>query len=189
MSPGDGIDDGKAEAAPTPPASLVRPGEALERVREEAIRKAGPFIGHTEPPSPVPVASGQADRAGSVTQRGVDHVPERLCDTHRVRGQHQPRSTRHLELAAGVRHASGVTLLDSSQPLGGVDRGQAHRQPSVVGAGDDQQLLGEQGQTIGLGGRGAQGVIELSPTTARPQRQLELGLEDRQRRSQLVARV
>ena len=60
---------------------------------------------------------------------------------------------------------------------------------AVLGAGDDQQLLGEPDQPVDLVDRRADRRAQLALVACVQQRQLELDLVQRQRRPQLVARV
>ena len=59
----------------------------------------------------------------------------------------------------------------------------------LVGARDQQQILGETDEPLGLLGGRTQRGLELVVRARPPQRDLELGTQERERRPQLVRRV
>ena len=83
----------------------------------------------------------------------------------------------------------GIPGGDGGEHLGGPHALAAHRQPSLVGAGDQEQVLGEPRQPLRLLGGGAQCLLELRGRARAAQGELELGAQQRERRAQLVARV
>jgi hypothetical protein len=64
--------------------------------------------------------------------------------------------------------------------LDGLER---DRQPAAVGLGQQQQILGQLREPVGLLGGRSQRVVQLLARAAFAERKLELGLEDRQRRA------
>ena len=60
---------------------------------------------------------------------------------------------------------------------------------ALIGVGDQQQILGERGQALRFLGCGAERRLEFGPASRTPQRQLELGPQQRERGPELVARV
>ncbi len=106
------------------------------------------------------------------------------------------RSTRSARPFGGDRDRPllrGAALLEAvaeaGEQLVGADLRQTHREPALLGTGHDQQVIGEAGQPIGLLGRGADRPLELLRAAGASHRQLQLGLEDRQRGAKLMARV
>ena len=64
-----------------------------------------------------------------------------------------------------------------------------HWQRSLVGAGDEEQIVREPGQTLRLVGGGAQRPLELLARARAAQREVELGAEQGERRPELVTCV
>ena len=125
----------------------------------------------------------------AVAERVVDEVAERLLETQAV------AADRHS--GRGVVGERPRTLLrsplepghDRGQELVRVERLHAERQLPAIGAGDQQQVLGELGQAIDLLRRPAHRLAQLLRRAAVAQRQLELRAQQRERRSQLVPGV
>ncbi len=124
-----------------------------------------------------------------MAERVRDHVRERLLEPRSVGLHAQPRGA--LQRTARPRGAGGgrepadhrVEHLPHLEPLA------LQRQPPLLGARDHEQIVGELGQPLDLLGRRANARVELAVGALAAERQLELQLEDRQRRAQLVACV
>ena len=192
MGLGDHPHDRQAEpGAGAFPAGL-RAGEPLERVLEKGGRKAAPSSSTWSSHGPSTVAARRLHAARAVAERVVDEVPERLLEPEAVavdaaapvaalvgeRASRSPRPAIGTGCATEARSssASSVSTLE--------------RQPPALGAGDQQEVLGELGQAVDLlrstsaSPRGAPRA-----SSAVPQRELELRAEQRERRSQLVAGI
>ena len=138
--------------------------------------KPGPVVADVELDPPVRLAGPDADRAVAVAEGVLDEVSERLLDAHAVRFDGGVRFIVEAELASIAPGAVAQAVAHRREEVGDLDRLQLQRQPALVGAGDDQQGLGELREAVGLldrrGDRGAQ----LLAAGAVAQRQLELRL-------------
>ena len=91
--------------------------------------------------------------------------------------------------AALLGGAIGEAVSRALEQLADLDVLTPQRQPSLVGAGDQQQVLGEVGEVVGLLEGGVERLAQRARVAPVAQRGLELGLHDGQRRAQLVAGV
>ena len=123
-----------------------------------------------------------------MAQRVVDEVAERLTAAQRVDRRAQVAGDVDLDRAALLAGPVGEAIARTLEQLADRDLLGTHRQPPVVGAGDQQQVLGEVGQVVGLLQRRMQRFAHRR-AVAVAHRRLELGLDDGERRAQLVARV
>ena len=125
----------------------------------------------------------------AVLERVVDEVPERLLDPRPVDPRHG-RLVRvdhqRAPLELGPRTEAVANLLHDVHEVG---RLRAQRQRPLLGAREDEQVVGDPRQPVRLLGRGADGVLELLRRARPAQRQLELGAKRGERSSELVARV
>ncbi|MDQ8044460.1 MAG: hypothetical protein AAGC46_17665 [Solirubrobacteraceae bacterium] len=71
----------------------------------------------------------------------------------------------------------------------GRDRHRIELQPAVVGARDDEEIVGEAHEPLGLVGRGTQRAQVVGGCPAGSQREFELRPQDRERRAELVAGI
>ena len=122
-------------------------------------------------------------------ERVVDEVPERLLDPQPI----DPRHGRFVRLdhqraafELGPRAEAVANLLHDVHQVGRLG---AQRERALLGAREDEQVVGDPRQPIRLLGRGADGVLELLRRSRTAQRQLELGAKRGERSPQLVARV
>ena len=141
--------------------------------------------------TPLPSPSGaEADLARAVAQRVVEQVAERLFEPQLVAAHPQarrrppPRSSRPRSRGAG-RSARAPSL----EQLGDLDLLAPQRELAAIEARDHQQVLREPHQPLRLLRGGRERRAQLLGRASAPQRQLQLGLEDAERRAQLVARV
>jgi hypothetical protein len=132
----------------------------------------------------------QPHAAVAVTQRVVDEVPERLLEADPVaQDAHAGAGRDRLHRPAGLLRAPLEAAGDGGEQLGSGQRLHPQRQPPAVGAGDQQQVVGEPGEPVDLLRGPADRLAELVLRLRVAQRQLELRAQQRERRTQLVARV
>ena len=122
----------------------------------------------------------------------VDQVAERLAAAQRIDAMPAARPARRrgsrgpARAARSAKRSRGALeqLADLDTLLG------PHGQLPVGGARDQQQILGELRQVVRLLERGDERLAHAAAVALRrAHRRLELGLQDRERRAQLVARV
>jgi hypothetical protein len=78
------VDDRKPQARAGAYASLIRAAESVERAREEVSGYARALVGDVQLDTTVPLDRGQVDCAGSMRERVLDQVVERLLESCRV---------------------------------------------------------------------------------------------------------
>ena len=101
-------------------------------------------------------AGGDPDLAGAVAQRIVDEVAERLAAAQRIDRRMQVRGGVHRDLATLLARPVREALLGALEQLADLDVLGPHRQLPVGGTRDQQQVLGELGEVVGLLERGDQ---------------------------------
>jgi hypothetical protein len=150
---GDEVDNRKAEAGPTGTASLIGTTEAVERARQELRRHACALVGHVQL-YPAVLAHGR-ERHGTraVGERVFDEVVERLLQPRWVAIEHEAGRVRDPERAPGLS-CSGVEMGGAVlEQRVDVERLPAERDAALIEAGEEQQILREPAQAVGvLGG-------------------------------------
>jgi hypothetical protein len=121
--------------------------------------------------------------AVGIAQRVGQQVVERLPDAHAV-GENRGAVAAvddHAPVARAVR--SGLQQLDGRYRVG------IQRKPPLVGAREQQQVVGQMAEAIGLLDRGADRPLQRGAGRAFAAKQLELRAQHRKRAAKLVARV
>ena len=164
--------------------------EAIEGAGQEAGREAGALVAdvHLDP-----VAVGTGADAHGARRRGAGRS-RRGCrapgagDRGRRRRPAAARSRRRASgrasAAAGANEAATVSMTACTASRLGPDR-----QRVLVEAREGQQLLGERDEAVGLLGGRVHHAPQLLAIGVAGRGELELALEDGQRRAQLVAGV
>jgi hypothetical protein len=134
-------------------------------------------------------AGAQLDLRATVAQGVVDEVAQRLLEAQAIGGEIDVDGREHAQLGAALARSPCEALADATEHIIDAYLRGADREPALVRTRDDEQVLGQLHQAIGLLHRRAQRVHELAGRAALPQCELQLRLEDRQRRAQLVAGV
>ncbi len=184
----DQVDDREAEPGAALAAGLVGAAEALERPLEEAGRKARAVVADVQLDAPVRRARPEPDRALAVAERVLDQVVERLLEPQPVAGE-DDRAAVDLEAAAGLVGAHGEAAGDRLEQRARLDLLPPELQLALLPPREQQQVLGDPGEPVGLDRGGAERLLELGDRPLPPQRQVELRPQQRERRPQLVARV
>jgi hypothetical protein len=130
----------------------------------------------------------ELDISLAVCERVVDEVSECLLDPERIDVEAQ-LARLGPKLASERASARGEARRDVREELVDIDFLAADRQRPLVGARDQEQVLGEPNETVRLLRRGAERVLELLSRAGAPERELELRLQQSERRAQLVARI
>ena len=95
----------------------------------------------------------------------------------------------HLDRAIGLAAATSETVGDRVEEIAHLYPLPAQRELRLVGAGEEQKVLGEPREAVGLIRGRADRRRELGLRARAPERELELGLEQRERRAELVTGV
>ena len=181
--------------------TIARPRPAPPRVRASSPRakrsnarsamaagKPSALVGDLDRRAAVHCARAQQDVAGAVTQRIVDEVAHGLAYAQRV-GEHR-RARRDVEL--DLAPLRGRTLREAragaGEQLRHVERLRSHLEAALRAAREQQQVVGQPRQVVGLVDRREQRLAHLGRMLA-PEQRLQLGLQDGDRRAQLVAGV
>ena len=165
-------------------AAGVGAREALERAVGEPRREAGPVVAHRDPDRAARVLALSSIRPPPCAPR-CRQVPD-------APGGAAARSAGTVGRAARRRGSSpaGRRLARRRRRAARARRRLARdRQLALVGAREHEQVLGERDQPVGLLAGGRQRRAQLLRAALALQRDVDLRLEDRQRRAQLVARV
>ena len=88
-----------------------------------------------------------------------------------------------------ARGALGESVCGRARELIEVDGLDPEPERLLVGPGDEEQVVREEGEPVGLLRRGAHRCSELVCGAGAPERELELGLQESEGRTQLMARV
>ena len=174
---------------PRPRSCPIPAREALERPVGEVGRYPVALVRHLDGQPAALGAGRERHLALPVAQRVVHQVAHGLAQSQLVRvdllsgvgvDRDRPAALRGA-VAEAPPHA--VEHLRGAQPLG------LGRQLAAAGARQHQQVLGELCQVVALLDRRDQRLLHVRVVPAAAQRALQLGLDHRQRRAQLVARV
>ena len=132
----------------------------------------------------------ESHQARAVAERVVDEVPERLLEAESVAVESHARRVDDLDRSAFRRRRARRTAAQRVvEQLVGRDWLPSQRHPTAVELREDEQVVGEAPQAVDLLGCRAQRLLELLGRARATQGELELGLEQRQGRAELVARV
>ena len=153
-----------ARPSPLPPraAGVVAPREPLERTRGDVGREPAPLVADVELHRLADRSGADRDRALPVVERVVDEVPERLLESQPV--------CRHLGVAVGTsttirrrsrRRALREAVGGRARQLTEIDGLDPQPERLLVGPGDEQQVLREEDEPVGLLRRRADGCAEL----------------------------
>src|SRR5919197_2849858 len=156
VGPGDELHNRQAEPCAAAGAPRLRAAEALERVRDELGRNAGAVVEDVELGLSVVGADDEVDRAAAVAERVLDEVRERLLDSRNVDVQREAVARGDRERTAALAGAHAEAPLDALHDLArrGAAAVELHR--SGVAARDEQEVLREVDEAVGLGAGGAQ---------------------------------
>ncbi len=186
VRPCDRVDDRETEADSAVPARAVCACKALERHREDARLESGSLVGNGELDRVAAVGRTDGHCSGAVPQRVVDEVANGLREPAPIRTQLEGSA---FDLDRSSLRDEAEPLRDLLQQLVGSEPRRLDAQRSSIRPRDDEQILRELHQPIGLLRGRAQRRLELLGRARLPERELELRLQDRERRPQLVARV
>ncbi len=174
-----------ASPSPAPPPDLASSGR-LKRSKARGRklgREAGALVADVKLHGAVLREGTERGEAAAVTERVVDEVAERLVEAGSVADElHAPR---RLHRDASRRSAPATPASSSSTG----NWLAPDREPALVGACKDEEVLGQADEAVGLPGSRPKRLLELLPRARAAQGQLQLGLQERQGRPQLVARV
>ncbi len=168
-------------------AARFSPAESVEGVGQEVLRKAGALVLDVQLDRVVRNSCPKRDRPLPVAQRVVDQVGQGPLEPTPVRVHLHAVARRDQDLAPEASRLTGVSRLNRCEQL-------VHECPSAVGRrltvpGDQQQILGQLAEAIGLLGGGANRAFQRVTVLGRGQCQLELRLQDRDRGPELVTSV
>ena len=121
-------------------------------------------------------------------ERVVDEVPERLLEAQLIAGEAADDRMHHPEPATGLGAATLEPPRDRRWRLN-LERRLVEGKPPLVARGEDEEILGEPHQAVGLLRRGVQRRLELLGRPRPPERELELRSEQRERGAELVTRI
>src|SRR5262249_32602800 len=161
--------------------------EALERDRDELGREAAALVPHVhrDPRSALRDAI-EPNRSGTVPERVVDEVPERLLEANPIAAHLDSRGSRRLDLPPCFGHAPFEAGDDRCEQRRDLDPLSAKLQLALVRARDQEEILGQLNESLCFLRRGADRVPELLGGLAVLQSELELGAEQGQRSPELV---
>ena len=186
---GHEIDNRETQAGSAATAGLIGTAEAVERPWHELVGHTDALVGHVQLYAAVLAHSREGDRAGAMDERVLDEVVQRLLEARLVAVHDGPARVGDSKWASGSTGERVEPESDAFEQRVRVDGFSPQRQKALVVAGDEQQILGEPSQAVRFLRRRAQGVFEFQ-LRARPTKgELELRLEQRERRAQFVARI
>ena len=119
----------------------------------------------------------------------LDEVVQRLFEPRLVAVHDGPAGVGDSKWASGSTGERVEPESDAFEQRVRVDGFSPQWQKALVVAGDEQQILGEPSQAVRFLRRRAQGAFELLLRARAAKGELELRLEQRERRAQFVARV
>ena len=169
-------------ASPSPAPPRPRAGSARVKRSNAASRnsggKPGPSSRTCSSTLPLTRSAASSHVPAAVAKRVVDEVAERLLRAAPGRRARRGRSA-----------ALGRVAEARAGSVAGVERLRPDRQPALLDAREHEQVLGQPRRAGRSPRRPSAARPELLAAAALAQRELELGLQDRQRRAQLVAGV
>jgi hypothetical protein len=175
---GDRLDDRQTKAAAVGRRRLGT-AESLERTAKERVREAGAVVEHVQFDRAVPCLRRQRHRSASVTAGVVGHVAERLLEPQTV-SVHDERLG--LDMSAEA-------VRDIAEEICHVDGLHLERNPALLCAGEQQQVLGQARESLGAVRGRTESLAQLVRRTSAREGELELSPEQCERRPQLVTRV
>ena len=186
----DRVDDREAETGALPSPRLVGAAEPLERAIGELVGEPWPLVGHVELDGSPRRARAHGDRAIPVAEGVLEQVSERPLELQAIGLDLGARRNVDLDAPAGRLAAVPANrAADGVRQLRDVDALAPQRQLRVIEARDQQQILCDADQPVGLDGGRLDRGVQLVRRSLAAKRQLELGLEQRERRAQLVTGV
>jgi hypothetical protein len=136
---------------------VVGAAETLEGVAEKSRRETGALVENVYLDGAVVRGGPEQDNTRAVTERVVDHVPDRLLETQAIGVDERRLAGLDLQLAVLRSKAAGDRLHD----LVDVQRLELERQLTLLGAREHEQVVGDAREPVGLGRRGLDRLFEL----------------------------
>jgi len=182
----DRLHNGQPETGATPGTSRWR--KALEGMGKVAVGEAGAVIPNLYLDSVTAAPTHQLNIPGAMGQRIVHEVAQRILQPlpvgrdHTLVGLNHDRSCFQLgSTAAALGHVS--------EQITNVQRFPVEAQPVFVGRREHQQLFGQPAEPVGLLTDRRHGCAKIIAFGCLGLSELDLGLDDRQRGTQLVAGI
>ena len=155
---GDGVDDRQAEAGAAVARARVGLDEAVEDVREQRVGNPRPWSRtRSRRRREIGRHRGQLDGSGPVAQGVGQHVVQDLREPVGVGEHDRTAHDADLDRRPAARVAGGGLLEEVLH----VDRFGAQGQATLVGAGEQQQVVGEAGQPARVRGGLVEDGVEL----------------------------
>jgi hypothetical protein len=148
----DRTDYRQAESRSTGAAAFVGAAESLERSRQKRGRKACSFVRHVHLDVRVAFDRKEPDGTRAIAQRVLDEIGKRLSDPEPVGGD-PDATTATLDRPAGITGATLESSHDPAQNIVQLDGLPPKRKDTVVETSEQQQILGELRETVGLNTR------------------------------------
>src|SRR5918994_4381840 len=186
---GDRLDDRKAEPGPAPRPPGIGAAEPLEGPVEELGGEARAAVLDVELHRAVRLGCPHTDLPAAVLEGVLDHVGERLLDPDPVALHPEAIGGFDHELAVRRSDPGAETLPHIAEDTGESDRPELDRELALLGAGEDEEVLGERDQPIDLLDPGGDRGPHLLGRLPVAEGELELGLVHRKGRAELVAPV
>ncbi|MEO9174183.1 MAG: hypothetical protein ABI317_01630, partial [Gaiellales bacterium] len=184
----DGRDDREAEASAAAAAGLVGAAESFEGAVEELGWEAIALVGDVQLDSGGHLAGAEFDRPGAVAQAVFDQVAECLLEPQPV-SDDRPAGTDQLDRPARQTGPPLEAKRDRGQQIVQRDWLAMDREHSLLDAGEQEQVIRQLGEPVGLLAGRAQRLAQLGGGVRLVERELDLGLEQRERRAQLMTGV
>jgi hypothetical protein len=157
-------------------------------MRQEVGREALALVEHVELDVAVSVEHAQMNGSSAVAQSVVDEVAQGLLEAKAVGGEDEGIAV-GFERPAGLLRPPTERLAYGRKHLTGPDGVAAEGKPSVVGLREYEEVFRESHEPVRLGRRGPESLLQLGRGSRLPQREVELGLQKRERSAELMARV
>ena len=173
MRLGHRLDDRETEARSAPASRLVAAAEPFEGARREAGRESGALV-HDVQHDPVGIVdSCEADCSGTVPQRVLNEIAERLLDARPVELGVQAASV-GLDPPPRLARPPLVPHSNPVQQNCELDRLRAKPQDTLVEPREEQQILCELRQPVSLLADRAERRLEIPLGPRRLERELDL---------------
>ena len=143
MGLGDRAHDRQPEPGAVVASAAVGAREALPRAGEECRGEARPVVDDVELDDPGPRAGAELDVSAGVAERVGDEVVERLRDARRIDDHPQLGRRVDGDLRPGAAREVAAAPGGPLEQLGDRPGAALEDEPVVVGAGEQQEVVGE----------------------------------------------
>jgi hypothetical protein len=177
VRPRDGVDDREPETASAATACVVAPREAFEGARSDLGRESPSLVPDVELDHLTGPPGADRDRPVAVAERVVDEVAERLLEPEPIRRDLDASRDLDRDPSALARRALAEAVGGGPRQLVEIDRLDPQTERLPVGARNQEKILREPDEPVGLLGGRADGRAELLGAPGATESELDIRIK------------